>query len=85
MPEDGLNTGRNMKQACKGSVWNKINLCSVIQNRHVLFSNNHYGMASIKMAPILLVSITEGDERPAASIQKPDRKRRERNYRCHRR
>jgi len=40
-------------------------------------------MTSVKMAPILLVSITEGDERPGASTQKPDRTRRERICRCH--
>ena len=42
-------------------------------------------MTPAKMALILLVSITEGDERPGACTQKKDRTQRERNRRCHRR
>jgi hypothetical protein len=33
MPEDGVSTGRNMQQACKGKLWIKLYLCCVRLNK----------------------------------------------------
>jgi len=40
MPDDGLSTGQNMLNTCKGTFGIKMNLCCVRLNKHSSSNNN---------------------------------------------